>query len=88
MILIVTALVLNVGRPLVGLLTGNEYFYYYCPGDPQGASLHLLRALLRILLKRSNAIIQEFDEVIHVQVISLGLVEQFTLVVKQHIIGL
>ena len=33
----------NVGRPLVGLLTGNKDSLLYCPGDPQGASLHLFR---------------------------------------------
>jgi len=32
----------NVGRPLVGLLIGNEDFILSCPGDPQGASLHFL----------------------------------------------
>jgi hypothetical protein len=30
----------DVGRPLVGLLNGNEDSLLYCPGDPQGASLH------------------------------------------------
>jgi len=32
---------MRVGKPLVGLLNGNEDFYCCCPGDPQGASLHL-----------------------------------------------
>jgi len=30
----------NVGRALVALLSGNEDFYLFCPGDPPGASLH------------------------------------------------
>ena len=30
----------NVGRPLVGLLNGNDDSLLFCSGDPQGASLH------------------------------------------------
>jgi hypothetical protein len=30
----------------VALLIGNEDFSSYCPGDPQGASLHLLHAFI------------------------------------------
>jgi hypothetical protein len=32
----------NVGRPLVGLLIGNDDFIHGCSGDPQGASLDFL----------------------------------------------
>jgi hypothetical protein len=39
---LVTILNGNVGRPLVGLLNGNKDSFLYCPGDPQGASLHFL----------------------------------------------
>jgi len=33
----------DVGRPLVGLLYGNEDCLLSRPGDPQGASLHFLQ---------------------------------------------
>jgi len=37
----------NVGRPLAGLLNGNEDFLLYYLGDPQGASLHHIGSLLK-----------------------------------------